>query len=116
MAKAKADYDAKFVVASDRRAASQLAFALQDPTVECFEDKMSQFSFWLNKEQRKGQDAIILVDEPQSRALNSVIRPKFRSVELIGAIPITRLGKILTTYQVYSLVFDRSPLSNLPIL
>ncbi len=100
IATAKAKYHAQFVAASDWQAASQLAFALRDPTVECFGDR-SQFTFWLNSELRRGQDAIILVDESQLQNVNRVIGPKFRTVEPIDTIQVRRFGKLLTTYQIY---------------
>jgi hypothetical protein len=89
------------VASSDWQAASQLAFALRDPTVECLDDQKSQFVFWSNDAQRKGQDAIVLVDEPGLRTLDAIIRPKFRTLELIDTVPIVRFGKVLTTCRIY---------------
>ncbi len=100
IATAKAKYHAQFIAASDWQTASQLAFALQDPTVECFGDR-SQFTFWLNNDLRYGQDAIILVDESQVQNVNSVIGPKFRIVQPIETIQVKRFGKLLTTYKIY---------------
>jgi hypothetical protein len=100
VASAKAKYHAQFIAASNWQTASQLAFALQDPAVECFVSK-SQFTFWLNNDLRDGQDAIVLVDEPELPDLNSVIGSKFRRVEPIDTIQVKRFGKLLATYQIY---------------
>lgn len=100
-AAAKLRYDAKFIAASDWQTASQLGFALRDPAVECFQYDRSQFTFWLNNELRNGQDAIILVDEPQLENLDMVIRPKFRGLELVDTIQVIRFGKLLTTYRIF---------------
>ncbi|HLH95334.1 MAG TPA: glycosyltransferase family 39 protein [Xanthobacteraceae bacterium] len=101
IAAAKQAHGAKFVASSDWQTSSQLAFALHDPDVKCFDDKTSQFTFWPVPEQWKGEDAIILVDEPQLRTVDHVIRQHFNELELIDTIPIVRLGKVLTTYKMY---------------
>jgi hypothetical protein len=100
VASAKAKYHAKFIAASNWQTASELAFALQDPAVECFVGK-SQFTFWFNNDLRDGQDAIVLVDEPELPDVNSVIGSKFRRVEPIDTIQVKRFGKLLATYQIY---------------
>jgi 4-amino-4-deoxy-L-arabinose transferase-like glycosyltransferase len=101
VAAARKAYGAKFVASSDWQASSQLAFALHDPDVKCFDYKTSQFVFWADDVQRKGQDAIVLVDEPQLAALDAVIRPRFATLELIDTIPVIRFGRTLTTYRLY---------------
>jgi hypothetical protein len=101
VAAAKTAYSARFVASSDWQAASQLAFALRDPTVECFDDNESQFMFWSERAQWRGQDAIILVDELKIQAVDYIIRPQFRTLELITTIPVVRFGRTLTTYQLY---------------
>jgi 4-amino-4-deoxy-L-arabinose transferase-like glycosyltransferase len=100
VAAAKTLYRANFVASSNWQAASQLAFAMHDPTVECIGEK-SQFTFWLDHARRKGQDAIILIDESQLRMLDKTIRPQFRSLELVDTVPVVRFERTLTIYQIY---------------
>lgn len=101
IAAARKTYGVTFVASADWQAASQLAFALRDPDVKCFDDRPSQFTFWPVPPEWNGKDAIILVDEERFSAVDYAIRPHFKALELVDSIPIVRFGKLLTTYRVY---------------
>ncbi|HMK71207.1 MAG TPA: glycosyltransferase family 39 protein [Xanthobacteraceae bacterium] len=101
IAAAKAASGAAFVAASSYQSTSLAGFALHEPEVLSLDTRPSQFDIWSKQRNRQGQDAIVLVEEPQVASLDRSIRPHFRTLDLIAMVPIVRFGKTLTTYSIY---------------
>ncbi|MEX0267909.1 ArnT family glycosyltransferase [Leptolyngbyaceae cyanobacterium UHCC 1019] len=85
-----------FLVTTDYRSASALAYELNDPTVIAISDRRDQFDIWYKPDSLIGKNAVILTDD--WHPANSKLLAQFEHTSEPIAIPITRFGRSLKTY------------------
>jgi len=90
---------ADFVATSDYRSGSILAFTRNDPDVEVFSTRTSQFTLWRDETARAGQSAIILT-EPKYPMV-PVIANRFQSVMQLESFPVKVFGYEVAHYSLY---------------
>jgi hypothetical protein len=89
--------DHPFLLTTDYRSSSALAYQLQDKHVLTISDRIDQFDFWYPSDcPFKGRNAVILGDDwhPISRELLS----QFQAVSEPVRIPVTRFGVWIKNY------------------
>jgi hypothetical protein len=87
-----------FLVTTDYRSASALAYELNDPTVIAISDRVDQFDRWNQPDLLKGKNAVILADD--WHPADPKLLAQFERTSEPIAIPITRFGRSLKTYYV----------------
>ncbi len=87
-----------FLVTTDYRTASALAYQLQDPTVLAIADRVDQFDFWLHESQLQGRDAVILTDD--WHPLEPKLRDRFDRISEPETIAVKRFGYFIKNYSV----------------
>ncbi len=90
---------AEFLATSDYRTGSILAFTINDPNVEVIATRQSQFSYWIEENNRAGQSAIILTEPLYPMA--DVITERFDSIEELEKLDITPFGMKVAEYTIY---------------
>ena len=95
----QAENNADFLVTSDYRSGSILAFWTGDISVQVIASRFSQFSIWLDRNDHISQDAVILTSN--WFPLTDVMRDHFEVVEFVRNIDVERLGRPVTQYQIY---------------
>ncbi|HEX9291419.1 MAG TPA: glycosyltransferase family 39 protein [Anaeromyxobacteraceae bacterium] len=95
----RATAPAGFLAASDYRSAAALAFALDDPDVKALSQRHSQFDFWLDAPAHAGQSALVLTDA--WHPMTPWLRGRFRAVQRVAIVPITRLGFHVKDYELW---------------
>ena len=96
----KADNDIGFVAATDYALTSPLAFALRDRDVTSVSSHRDGYDDWFVPEAHRGQTAIIVAD--YWRQLDPAFAAQFKSVETARLLDVTRFGKVLDHYTIYS--------------
>ncbi len=96
---AKAETGADFVAASDYRNGSVLAFWLDDPALEVFSTRYSQFTLWRDESARKDQKAVILTDP--YFPLSPAITARFETVTKLETLPVFNHGYKVAEYTIY---------------
>lgn len=91
--------EADFLLASDYRIGSILAFHTGDTGTEVISERRSQFDFWFDEAARAGQDALILTDD--RHPLEQVQRERFETIERVADIPVVRFGFTLKAYTLH---------------
>lgn len=94
-----AEHNVDFVMASDYRTGSILAFLTENPDMEVISERISQFTLWFDQEQRAGQDALILTGSKYQ--MNPLIADRFETIEEVSSIPVTRFGYSIKEYKFY---------------
>jgi 4-amino-4-deoxy-L-arabinose transferase-like glycosyltransferase len=94
---AESPFDRPFLVTTDYRSASALAYELSDPTVFAISDRLDQFDFWANPAQLQGKNAIILADDwhPATPKLLN----QFEQTSAPVVVRVTRFGVWIKNYQ-----------------
>jgi len=87
-----------FLVTTDYRSAAALAYQLNDPNVLAISDRIDQFDFWINDQQLKGRDAVILSDD--WHPLGAKLRDRFERVSEPETIAVRRFGVFIKNYYV----------------
>jgi len=85
-----------FLVTTDYRSASALAYELNDPTVTAISDRIDQFDVWYKPDLLKGKNAVILADD--WHPIDPKLLAQFERTSEPIAIPVTRFGRSLKTY------------------
>jgi 4-amino-4-deoxy-L-arabinose transferase-like glycosyltransferase len=88
-----------FVVASDYRSASSLAFALDDPGVRALSRRPSQFDEWLDAPALQGHDAVVVVEAREP--MEAWLAGHFRSVRRLQVVEARRLGWPVKRYELW---------------
>jgi 4-amino-4-deoxy-L-arabinose transferase-like glycosyltransferase len=88
-----------FVLASDYRSASSLAFALDDPGVRAVSRRRSQFDEWLGAPALLGRDAVVVVEAREP--MEPWLAGHFRSVRLLQVVEARRLGWPVKRYELW---------------
>lgn len=91
--------EADFLLATDYRVGSILAFTSGDREVEVISGRKSQFDLWFDEEKRAGQDALIVSDE--RFPLGPLITERFNTIEEAGTISVTRFGVPIRDYTLH---------------
>lgn len=91
--------DSDFIVTTDYRSAAILGFWRDTPDVAVIATRRSQFTLWLDRLQRQGQDALILSSD--AFPLTQVTSSRFDRVEDLGVIEIMRFGHFVTRYHLH---------------
>lgn len=97
--------DASFVFTNHYFLGGQIAMALvpldQTP-ITCFCEDLRGFAFWSKPDEWLGQDALYVTSKYfQEDDAIAQYRPYFRSIELIGEVPIRRGDAVAQTFYVY---------------
>jgi hypothetical protein len=87
-----------FLVTTDYRSASALAYQLHQPNVFAISDRIDQFDFWFNPEAYKGRNAIILSDD--WHPVDPKLAAQFEQLSEPTTIPVTRFGRWIKNYYV----------------
>jgi 4-amino-4-deoxy-L-arabinose transferase-like glycosyltransferase len=87
-----------FLVTTDYRSASALAYELNDPTVIAISDRIDQFDIWYRPTLLNGKNAVILADD--WHPADPKLLAQFERTSEPIAIPIKRFGRSLKTYYV----------------
>jgi hypothetical protein len=95
---AEARYRPAFVAATSYQAASQLAFALDDPDVTAISSRTDAYDFWFDPAAHEGESALLLVD-PAGDV--ETYRAAFASLEQVGSVATSYDGRVLKTYPLY---------------
>lgn len=95
---AEAAHGAGFLAANRYQTASRLGFELDDGSVDELSNRRTAFDDWSDREARRGQDAIVIVDE---RETPDDWRTQFTSIESVGAVTTERFGYQMVTYELY---------------
>ncbi|WP_421657138.1 ArnT family glycosyltransferase [Leptothermofonsia sp. ETS-13] len=93
--------DNPFLVATDYRTASALAYQLNDKNVLAVSDRVDQFDFWYTDDASfsfKGKNAVILSDS--WHPVQSELLSQFERVSVATAIPVVRFGVWIKNYYV----------------
>lgn len=87
-----------FIVTTDYRSASALAYQLNHPEVLAISDRVDQFDFWLDADALKGRDAVIVADDwhPFEAALGD----RFEQVSEAQTITVRRFGIFVKNYYI----------------
>ncbi len=99
VAAARTRTEVDFLLATDYRVGSIMAFSTGDRDVEVIAERNSQFDLWFNEAKRAGEDALI-VSEPRF-PLTELIRSRFGSVEAAGTVSVSRFGVTIREYQLH---------------
>lgn len=87
-----------FLAATRYTYAAQLGFQLHDPNVTSFNTLRDQYDFWTDRQALAGKDAIIVADG--AWPINFA-QTQFEKMTLLKDVVITRLGRTVTSFQVY---------------
>jgi 4-amino-4-deoxy-L-arabinose transferase-like glycosyltransferase len=87
-----------FLVTTDYRSASALAYKLNDPAVIAISDRRDQFDIWYDPERLNGKNAVILADD--WHPISPKLLAQFERTSAPIAVPVTRFGRTLKTYSV----------------
>ena len=98
MRAAEAAHGADFLAANRYQLASQLGFALDRGDIETLSRRRDAFDDWLDPEARRGQDAIILVEDVDD---TESFRAAFETVSKLDEIKIEQFGYPMNTYSLY---------------
>ncbi len=90
---------ADFLLATDYRVGSIMAFATGDRDVEVISNRKSQFDLWFDEKERAGQDALIVSD--RRFPMNDLVSSRFNSVEEAGVITVARFGYHIRDYTLH---------------
>jgi 4-amino-4-deoxy-L-arabinose transferase-like glycosyltransferase len=95
---AVAEYHPDFIATNRYHTSSQLAFALDDPTITALSTRVDQFDFWFDPEAHQGERAIVLVypsDDTES------FRHAFANLTKLRDIEAKWGEHHLATYELY---------------
>jgi 4-amino-4-deoxy-L-arabinose transferase-like glycosyltransferase len=95
---AQEQHGAGFLATNRFHTASELAFALDDPTVVSLTPVREAFDDWVDWQALTGEDAIVLVE---TRTDTETFKKSFTSVEELGEITTTRLGYPINVFRLY---------------
>jgi len=87
-----------FLAATRYTYAAQLGFQLHDKTVTSFNTLRDQYDFWTDRAALRGRDAIIVADGAWPIRF---ARSQFETMTPLKQVEITRLGRHVTTFEVY---------------
>ena len=87
-----------FLVTTDYRSASALAYQLNDPTVIAISDRRDQFDIWYKPDLLKGKNALILADD--WHPADPKLLAQFERTSEPIVVPVNRFGRSLKTYYV----------------
>ena len=92
------EYPGAFLGATRYTYAAQLGFQLHDPDVTSFNTLRDQYDAWTDREALRGKDAIIVADGAWPI---DFARTQFETMTLLKDVVITRLGRTVTSFQLY---------------
>jgi hypothetical protein len=98
MLSAREEHGADFLATNRFHTASELAFALDDPTVVSITPVREAFDDWVDWEALAGKDAIVLVE---TRTDTETFKKSFAAVEELGEITTTRFGYPINVFRLY---------------
>ncbi|HEY0919727.1 ArnT family glycosyltransferase [Devosia sp.] len=87
-----------FLAATRYTYAAQLGFQLHDKSVTSFNTLRDQYDFWTDRAALRGRDAIIVADGAWPIRF---ARSQFETMTPLKQVEITRLGRHVTTFEVY---------------
>jgi hypothetical protein len=88
-----------FLVATDYRTASALAYQLNDRNVLAISDRVDQFDFWYTcDEPFQGKNAVILSDD--WHPIQSELLAQFEQTSAARAVPVTQFGVWIKNYYI----------------
>jgi 4-amino-4-deoxy-L-arabinose transferase-like glycosyltransferase len=88
-----------FLVTSDYRSASALAYQLDNPDVMAVSDRIDQFDFWYDSDRPfKGRDAVIVIDD--WHPILPEFLAQFERTTTPTTVPVTRFGVWIKNYYV----------------
>jgi 4-amino-4-deoxy-L-arabinose transferase-like glycosyltransferase len=85
-----------FLMTTDYRSGSALAYQLNEKAVTVVSDRISQFNFWNDKAQLQGKDAVILWDDWHPLNLN--LMERFEQTSERTIVPVYRFGFWIKNY------------------
>jgi 4-amino-4-deoxy-L-arabinose transferase-like glycosyltransferase len=89
-----------FLVTTDYRSASALAFQLNDRNVMAISDRVDQFDFWYTDDREfKGRNAVILSDD--WHPIQPKLLAQFEQISPPTKVSVTRLGVWIKNYSVF---------------
>ena len=88
-----------FIVTTDYRSGSILAFWLDKPDVDVIATRLSQFTLWMDLDQHRGQNAVILSSD--AFPMTKLMQDSFAQIDDLGAIEITQRGYFVTRYYLH---------------
>ncbi len=95
---AQREHQTQLLAVNTATAASQLAFALDDPEVVAIQPDRNAFDDWFNHEAHRGEDAIVLV---MRGAYGQAWKDEFESVQHLEDIDVDRFGLPLVTHELW---------------
>ncbi len=87
-----------FLVTTDYRSASALAYQLNQPNVFAISDRIDQFDFWFDAAAFKGRSAVILSDD--WHPVEPKLAAQFEHLSTPVTIPVNRFGHWIKNYYV----------------
>jgi 4-amino-4-deoxy-L-arabinose transferase-like glycosyltransferase len=87
-----------FLATTRYNSASQLGFALQNPTVTAIRPEIDQFDYWFDSAGHAGRNALVLADDEIGIA---DVEPHFDRLSKLRDIAISRFNQPLLNYQIY---------------
>jgi hypothetical protein len=87
-----------FLVTTDYRSASALAYQLNQPNIYAISDRIDQFDFWFDAKDYKGRRAVILSDD--WHPLDPKLATRFEQLSTPTPVPVTRFGRWIKNYYV----------------
>jgi hypothetical protein len=90
--------DHPFLVTTDYRSASALAYQLHEPNVIAISDRIDQFDFWYRPDELNGKNAVIVFDD--WHPLSAKLRSQFEQVSPPITVPVKRFGIWIKNYYV----------------
>lgn len=85
-----------FLVTTDYRSASALAYQLNQPNVNVLSDRIDQFDFWFDADGLKGRSAVILSDD--WHPVEPKLTAQFEHLSDPVKVPVTRFGRWIKNY------------------
>lgn len=95
---AQKQHGASFIATNRYQTSSQLAFALDDPSIVELSPRRTAFDDWTDLEVKRGQTALIVTEE---RDDTTYWRTQFAHVETIGEYHVDKFGFRLNTYELH---------------
>ena len=90
--------DRAFLVTTDYRSASALAYQLNDPDVLAISDRIDQFDFWYDPNALKGKNAILLSDD--WHPIQPKLLAQFEQTSSPITVPVRRFGIWIKNYYI----------------
>jgi 4-amino-4-deoxy-L-arabinose transferase-like glycosyltransferase len=98
MEAARAKYQPDFVASEGPEVGAIVAFALDDPDVRVLTPRPNQMLYWWNRDEHKGEDALVLIDDTRDVAS---IASQFETMTEVEVVPVVRFGATLNHWKIY---------------